>query len=221
MDDAECDPEMLRRTYERFGVINVAFSGLRSIYRRWIRPRLRPDRETRLLDVGTGGGDIPRRFLDWSSADGLALSVVAIDVEPRAVAYAARHPAPGLEVRHVATSELVAVGERFDIVTSNHVLHHLRPEEIADLLADSERLVDGRGLVVHGDIERSRLAYAGFAAATAPFAPNLLRGTFIRPDGLASIRRSWTATELAAMADRDWRVRRAAPFRLELIRGAV
>lgn len=220
MDDPACDLEVLERTYARFGIVNPAVSGLRSIYRRWIRPRLSADRVTRMLDVGTGGGDIPKRFLAWARRDGLLLGVVAIDPDHRAIAFAGRRPAWGMELRAITTEQLAEEQERFDIVMSNHVLHHLRAPEIAALLADCERLVAPGGLVLHGDIERSRMAYAGFAALTGPFASNLLRGTFIRGDGLASIRRSWTAAELTAMVPSDWQVRRAAPFRLELIRSA-
>ena len=54
------------------------------------------------------------------------------------------------------------------------------------------------GIVLHSDIERSRLAYGLYAVGVTPFAP----GTFLRTDGLRSIRRSYRAAELAAAARR-------------------
>ncbi|WP_308797628.1 methyltransferase domain-containing protein [Agromyces silvae] len=222
MDDPACDPAMLERTYERFGLVNAVVSGQRAVYRSWIRPRLRRRAAVgdigRLLDVGTGGADLPRRLLRWAHADGLPLEIVAIDPDERAIDFARRRPPmPGLELRGVSTRELVTAGDWFDVVTSNHVLHHLDGRELGALLADSERLVAPGGVAVHGDIERTRHGYAAFWLGTLPFEPNLLRGSFIRPDGLTSIRRSHTAAELAAALPPGWRVRRGFPSRLEVV----
>jgi 2-polyprenyl-3-methyl-5-hydroxy-6-metoxy-1,4-benzoquinol methylase len=128
-------------------------------------------------------------------------------------------PTRGLTLRQSLSSELVAEGERFTVVLSNHVLHHLDGREFGALLADSERLLAPGGIAVHGDIERSLFAYAGFWLGTLPFAANLLAETYIRPDGLTSIRRSHTAAELARALPAGWRVRRAFPSRLEVITG--
>lgn len=218
MDDPACDPEALARTYARFGLVNAAVSAPGDLYRRWVLPRVRARRPVRVLDVGTGGADLPRRLARAAARDGIAIEVVAIDPEPRAIAWArALDPVPGVTLREARSGDLVAAGERFDLVVSNHVLHHLAARELGALLAESERLLLPGGAAVHRDIERSRLGYLGFALATLPLEPTLLRGSFIRADGLASIRRSWTAAELAAAAPAGWRVRRAAPSRLELV----
>ena len=222
MDDPAADPDMLDKTYARFRLVNAVVSGERSVYRHWVRPRLSSGWGTRLLDVGTGSADLPRRLLRWARADGLRLEITAIDPDPRAIGWAsAQPPMRGLALQRAMSSELADAGERFDIVVSNHVLHHLDGREVGALLADSERLLRAGGVAVHGDIERTRLGYLGFALGTLPFAGNLLAGTYIRPDGLTSIRRSHTAAELAcAGLPPGWRVRRGFPSRLELIWGA-
>ena len=221
MDDPAADGATLAKTYARFRLVNAIVSGERAVYRRWIRPRLSPVWETRVLDIGTGSADLPRRLLRWARADGLRLHVTAIDPDPRAMEWArAQPPVRGLALRQALSSELVAGGERFSAVLSNHVLHHLDGREFGALLADSERLLRPGGIAVHGDIERSPFAYAGFWLGTLPFAANLLAGTFIRPDGLTSIRRSHTAAELAEALPPGWRVRRAVPSRLEVVWGA-
>jgi 2-polyprenyl-3-methyl-5-hydroxy-6-metoxy-1,4-benzoquinol methylase len=186
-------------------------SGLRHSYRTDIRPRLSSTRPHALLDIGSGGGDVARSLARWAARDGLLLTVTAIDPDARAHAYATGRPAcPGLEFRRAHSGDLVAAGERFDTVLSNHVLHHLGPADLGALLADSERLC--RGVVLHGDIERAALAYAGFSVGTWPF----FRGSFIRADGLTSIRRSFTFAELAAVAPPGWTVHRERPYRLVL-----
>lgn len=219
MDAPDCDPAVLARTYARFDLVNAVVSGRGAIYRRWVRPRLRAGATVRLLDVGTGGADLPRRMLRWAARDGGRLEVVAIDPDARAIAFARAQPlVPRLELREAATGDLVAAGERFDVVVSNHVLHHLTARELGAILADSEALLAPGGVAVHADIARSALAYLGFAAGTLPFEPTLLRETYIREDGLTSIRRSHTPAELAAAVPPGWTVRSGVPSRLELVR---
>ncbi len=57
--DGPCDEARLFATYRHFAVANRAVSGWRRIYRRRLRPLLAAGPVT-LLDVGFGGGDIPR-----------------------------------------------------------------------------------------------------------------------------------------------------------------
>lgn len=221
MDDPGADLDALERTYVRFAQVNAVVSNVGAVYRRWVRPALSPTATRRVLDVGTGGADLPRALLHRAHADGLRLEVTAIDPDPRALDWAlSQPPQAGLVLRRVSSTELALAGERFDVVLSNHVLHHLDGAALGALLADSERLARDGGVAVHADIERSRLGYAGFALGTLPFQPNLLKGSYIRPDGLTSIRRSHTARELAGVLPPGWSVRRGFPSRLEVVWGA-
>ena len=70
----------------------------------------------RLLDVGCGNG----RFLQ--TARELGWRVRGIDIDANAVATAR---ARGLEVSVGQLDELVDAGERFDVVTSSHVIEHV------------------------------------------------------------------------------------------------
>lgn len=216
MDDPHADEQMLAHTYRRFALVNSVVSRPGLLYRRDIHPRARRGR-LRILDVGAGGGDLCRNLAARLRCDGLAADITALDVDDRAVRWAAAHDdGAGVHYRCAMTADLVAAGETFDVVVSNHLLHHLTAAEFHGLMGDSRRLVDASGLVVHSDIERSRLAYGLFGAVTGLLAGNLLAGSFIRGDGLISIRRSYTAAELAALAPEGWTVDRSLPSRLEL-----
>ncbi|WP_317451973.1 methyltransferase domain-containing protein [Microbacterium sp. NIBRBAC000506063] len=125
---------------------------------------------------------------------------------------------PGLTLRALHSAELVDAGERFDLVISNHLLHHLQPAELHGLLRDSLHLLASGGLALHRDIARGRLAYVGFALATAPLPSTHRRRSFIRADGLTSIRRSYRRGELTEVVPAGWTVRSAFPARLELRR---
>lgn len=214
MDHPHADQRMLEHTYERFSLVNAVVSRWRAVYRRDIRPRARK-RSIRLLDVGAGGGDVSRALAGWSRSDGLEVEVIALDNDTRAVQWA-RSRGGGVEYRCAHTRELVDAGEMFDIVISNHLLHHLSGDELTAVLRDSAALVCVGGLVIHRDIARSRLAYLGFALGTLPFARNLFAGSFIRADGLTSIRRAYTPAELSAITPVGWQVRTALPARLDL-----
>lgn len=209
MDDPGCDPVLLARTYDQFTVVNRVVSGWRRLYVRTLRPVLAASARPTLLDVGFGGGDIPRRLAGWARRDGLDLAVTAIDPDPHATAYVAARPSGGVEFRRATSADLVAEDRRFDVVVSNHLLHHLDPPGLHGLLADSERLA--ARLALHSDLRRSALAYHAYALATRPLA----RSSFLHADGLLSIRRSHRPHELTGVRP-GWSVRAAAPFRLLL-----
>lgn len=211
MDDPDCDLSALRRTYAHFRTVNRLVAGWRRVYRRQIRPLLSADRVTTLLDIGSGGGDVARALAQWAAGDGLRLEVTAVDPDERAHAFAtAGPPVAGVSFRAASSADLVEEKAQFDIVISNHVLHHLETPDLRALMLDSERLA--RRLVLHNDLERSRYAYVVYAVVSRPFR----RRSFIHVDGLLSIRRSYHARELAAQVPPGWEVGRLFPARLLL-----
>lgn len=211
MDDPDCDPVALRRTYARFALVNRLVAGWHATYRQRVRPLLSAHRASTLLDVGCGGGDLARALHGWARGDGLRLEVLGIDPDPRAYAFVTEQPpTAGVRFRLAGSADLVAAGERFDLVTSNHLLHHLTPAALARVLADTERLA-GR-LALHSDLRRSHAAYAAWAVASWPAAAD----SFLFTDGLRSIRRSYRPAELAAAVPAGWQVQRQEPFRLLL-----
>lgn len=213
MDDPGCDVRHLNNTYAGFGVINRLVAGWARIYARWIAP-LAQGRPCRLLDIGFGGGDVLLSLARWAARDSLRLELVGIDPDPRALAFARSRQAPAnVRFLQATAAELLTGGEQFDVVISNHLLHHLAENEVQALCYQSAALA--RRLVVHNDIERSDLAYVVFAL-TRPFFPQ----SFITSDGLRSIRRSFTAPELARLLPPGWRLRRLFPYRLLLLHEA-
>lgn len=216
MDDSLADTRKLERTYAQFALVNTAVSRWRRVYVSDIRPRAR-ETSIRILDVGAGGADLSRAVARWLRRDGLSARVIALDTDERAMAWAAAHAGgEAVEYRSALLSDLVSAGESYDVVLSNHVLHHLAAAELPTFLSDSQSLARTGGLVAHHDIERSALAYRLFAMGTWPFLTTLLADSFIRDDGLTSIRRSYTAAELADRVPGEWTVNRRLPARLEL-----
>lgn len=210
MDDPACDPARLAATLRRFDAVNRVVSGWGAVYRRRVRPLLAGlGRPARVLDLGCGGGDVVRRLARLAARDGLTATWLGVDPDARAIDVASAHGAAGraVEFRRADSALLVAEGARFDLVLSNHVLHHLDRDELRAFADESRAL--STGAVLHADIARSRTAYGLYAVGITPLAP----GTFLRTDGLRSIRRSYTAAELGTALP-GWRIERPAPFRL-------
>ena len=210
MDDPSCDPARLQRTYRQFVRLNRLVSGWDRVYRRLLRPLLSAQQTTTLLDVGCGGADIPRRLLQLARRDGLPLQVHAIDTDQRAIDYA-RTAAPddaALTFEACALQVVAAVGRQFDIVTCNHLLHHLDEDAFDDFVQHADA-VTGRRILCN-DIERSDLGYVLFAG----IAPLLFRRSFTVGDGLTSIRRCYRRSELLSSLPPGWQVDRLPPFRL-------
>lgn len=206
MDDPGCDLQMLRRTYAQFAYVNGAISGWRRIYKRWIRPRLE-GKSCRLLDIGCGGGDLALRLGSWTARDGLDVEITAADPDERAIDFLKSRTLPNnIVVRQARTTDLVREGLKYDVVVSNHVVHHLDAEELNQFLIDSAALASS--LALHNDIRRDDLAFVGFLPSAL-----LFRKSFITVDGLTSIRRSYLPSELRRVVPQSWHVQAMPLFR--------
>lgn len=210
MDDPACDLDRLRRTYAQFETLNRWLAGWRRIFDRRLRPVLGSGGS--VLDVGCGGGDVARSLERWSAEVGVALDITGIDRDERALAFArAKTTGATVRYRRATPEELLAEGRRYDVVISNHVVHHLTEAEVVPFLDTTAALA--RKLVLHNDLRRSDLAYLAFAPLGL-----LVRGSFIVPDGLISIRRAFRPAELRRRLPEAWRVERHEPFRMLITR---
>lgn len=210
MDRHDCDPERLENTYRQFTTVNRLLSGWNRIYKNEIRPILLSSRSVpSILDIGCGGGDILRYLSACCRRDGIEASFLGIDPDIRSMNYLAGLPAdPGIDYRNCTSTELLKENMTFDVVLSNHLMHHLTEEELLKLVSESASL--SNRLVLFSDIERSALGYLLFRIS----APLLFKNSYIAEDGLISIKKSYTKEELRDILPANCNVERSFPFRI-------
>jgi ubiquinone/menaquinone biosynthesis C-methylase UbiE len=151
-----------------------------------------------VLDVGSGGADIPIRLVCWARRRGLALRVIAVDRDRQILEVARRRAAAYPEIFFVQADglHLPVRGGAVDAAISSLTLHHLEPDAAPGLLAEMGR-ASRLGFVVN-DLIRSRAAYVLVWLATRLFAWNRMS----RHDGPLSVLRAYTAREIGALAER-------------------
>jgi 2-polyprenyl-3-methyl-5-hydroxy-6-metoxy-1,4-benzoquinol methylase len=211
MDRPACNPELLENTYRQFITINRLLSKWRRIYKTEMRPLMSGNKTYTLLDIGFGGGDVAVSLAKWAMQDRIKLNITAIDTDSRALEFVQKHYPEGLITwRHTSSANLVLKRERYDFVISNHLLHHLKDNQLSNLLKEARELAIHK--VLFNDIERNDIGYALFNI----FSRVLFRHSFITDDGLTSIKRSFTRQELDQITPSGWNVQTIFPFRLLL-----
>lgn len=162
----------------------------------------------RVLDLGAGMGDITRWLAERLGSAGYRVQPVALD-HHRAAARLCR--AAGVPAVVADLAALPCGAGVVDVVVLSQVLHHLpRPDVVA--LARVVTRIARWGVVV-ADLRRSPAAAAGVWLASFPLGFHPVT----RADGIVSVRRGFTASELAgllAQARLDARVYRRWGSRL-------
>jgi SAM-dependent methyltransferase len=140
----------------------------------------------RILDVGTGAGDMPLAFArrGWE--------VVATDVNPQVLAVAGARLAsePRIDVIAGDITSLPLDDGAVDVAHCSLVLHHLAPDSALTALRELRR-VSRRGIVVN-DLRRGLLPLAATWVTVRAFG----RSPVTRVDGMVSVRNAYTIPEL-------------------------
>ena len=148
----------------------------------------------KLVDVGCGYGDLLRKIERWAGERGIRMELIGVDVNANAVRVAREGTPPESRIRWVVGDAcMCAESQDADIATMTTVTHHLTEEEIVRMLQWMERTARLGWMV--NDLHRMPMPYRIFSvAARGPWWHR-----FIRPDGLASIRRSFVEEDWERM----------------------
>jgi 2-polyprenyl-3-methyl-5-hydroxy-6-metoxy-1,4-benzoquinol methylase len=160
--------------------------------------RARGNRVLTVLDIATGGGDVPIRLRRKGRHAGIDLKIEGCDISQCAVDYARecaeRKGSNVTFFRHDALGE--ALPTQYDIVMCSLFLHHLDDERAAELLRRMAQAA--RHLVLINDLRRSRGGLTLAHVATRL----LTTSAVVHFDGPQSVRAAFTIDEMAALARR-------------------
>jgi SAM-dependent methyltransferase len=222
MDNPECSVRDLRGNLRDLECINRLLGG-HAIVRRYL-DRVLPVWRRRahgatdaleILDVGTGGADVPAAVVEWGRRRRVPLRIVGVDRHPAiarlANAVAAAHPS--VTIIQADARALPFRNASFDVCLCTLALHHLTRDQRVALLRRLHELARLGFLVV--DLLRCP---GGYGAVW--FLTRLSRNPHIRHDGPLSVRRAMSWPEYREFA-REARIPEMRLTRLPLFRIAL
>ena len=185
--ELEADLLNLESLNRRFGAHRLVLD--------YLGPVLERRQPLRVLDLGTGAGDIPRALVQRARAVGCPLVVTAVERQQPTLQIAEKFSHGFPEIRYVRADFLnFAEGSLYDVVLCNLVLHHLDESDAIRLLRRCRELTRGAALVT--DLRRSRLAQAGIFAVTGL----IYRDAMTKHDARLSAERAFSFPELRKLA---------------------
>jgi ubiquinone/menaquinone biosynthesis C-methylase UbiE len=196
MDGRDLDPGLLADDLRNLETLNRLFAG-RSVVRRRLEEVLAGSRgPLRVLDVGSGSGDLCRAIVEACRRWGRAVRLVSLDAHPQVQECARQAMGDGYpEVRFLRGDgrRLPLRDGCVDLALCTLTLHHFTEEGAAAVLSEMRRVT--RRWAIVSDLHRSPAAYGAVW-----FATRFVSNPMTRYDGPVSARRAFTAGELLNLA---------------------
>ncbi len=177
----------------------------------------------RVLDVGTGSGDVAVSLLAAGRRGGIDATLTLADISPRAVEAATRRAEDaGMTARGVVLDAVAGPLPSADLTVCSLFLHHLTGAQAVAVLAHMRESVRQSGGVVSvNDLRRG--AWGSVLANTVPWV--VTRSGVVHSDAAISARAAWTPDELAELATRAGmigaEITRCFPARMTLVWSAA
>jgi 2-polyprenyl-3-methyl-5-hydroxy-6-metoxy-1,4-benzoquinol methylase len=196
MDRPQLVSAELERDLSRLRQLNRWFGSHRlvlSFVRCWIKPGTR----TRVVDLATGSGDIPRLIVDFARGIGAQIEIHAIDRQSATLEIASSLSAGYPEICYHEADILEWSGAQdFDIALCSLVLHHFSDEDAVRVFRRCCEL--SKRFVLVSDLRRGFLLRAGVYMLTAL----IFREPMTRFDARLSAQRAFSFPEMHDLAIR-------------------
>lgn len=210
LDSLALAPSLARRALDDLGRVNLWTLGFRAALRA-ILPRVGTAKRPRVVDLGTGSGELLGRLSRACGLRGIRLRTVGVDRKLDHLTHG-RHRG---FLRAAVVADVTALPFRdssFDWTLSSLVLHHFAPPEVENLLSEMVR-VGAQGALIM-DLERRPMTQWG-----ARLLPLLGVGAIAVRDGRISADQAWKLDEVAALVKnhRVVELKRRFPCRFSLV----
>jgi 2-polyprenyl-3-methyl-5-hydroxy-6-metoxy-1,4-benzoquinol methylase len=216
MDQPDLDIRRLRLALTGLARLNSVSRSVAIVARPITALAAELGRPITVLDVATGGGDLPVGLWRRARRTGTPVQILGIDVNPHTIEIArARAAISNGAVRFTQGDALNdELPGMFDVVVCSLFLHHLDNQEVVPLLAKMAAAT--RHLLLANDLVRSRPALLGVSLA----ARLLTTSPIVWTDAPRSVRAAFTLRELNGFAQEvglsGARVSRRFPCRMLL-----
>ena len=197
MDRRGNDAELLRADLDVLEKFNRFLGGHRIVLG-WLDEALEraPMSRVSVLDLATGGADVPRAIAQWARPRGVRVEITAVDANPEILSIAHQRCASWPEIR-IEQHDLLALPyptASFDIVLCSLALHHFSAPNAVAILGRIHAIA--RAGYIINDLRRNRLV----VGLSKLMARTLIHNPIARFDAPASCERAFSLAELRVMA---------------------
>lgn len=217
LDAETLDPDDLRANLRELAMLNRLPGGAGASFQA-IRQLTDAAAMVTVVDVGTGGGDLPRTFVRRARGAGATWRITAVESRPEVLEIARRRlrNEPAVTVLEGDGRALPLPDLSVDVAHASLLLHHLDEADAVAVLREMAR-VSRRGVVIN-DLVRGLVPYLVTWTTTMALA----RNRYTRNDGPLSARRAYTLDELdRLLADAGLRVALRSSRRLPRVATAA
>lgn len=199
MDDFSIGGDLLRDTLDKLENINrwlggnlVTVNSLKKVLKD--HPK---EEALSIVDIGCGHGDILRDVAKFGRKNGYKMTLLGVDANPTAIAYANELSTAYPEV-HFKTEDIFSEEfkkREFDVVLATLFLHHFKEEPLVSFLNNT--LNQTKIGVVVNDLHRHTLAYYLFMLLSV-----FIKNKMIIEDGLTSVLRGFKRKDLMHLSQK-------------------
>jgi 2-polyprenyl-3-methyl-5-hydroxy-6-metoxy-1,4-benzoquinol methylase len=198
MDDPELEEERHYHALRGLTRLNRVSAGAKHLWRPLSSlARQLGTKRLKLLDIATGGGDVPIALWQRAKRKRLDLEILGIDVSPRAVQFATERAERLRANVRFAVGDVLTEGipKDYDVVVCSLFLHHLMDDQARRLLGAMASAA--RHMVIVSDLVRSRLNLALVRIG----ASLVTRSEVVHLDSAQSVRAAFRPDEMSVLAN--------------------
>lgn len=198
MDQPGLDVKEHARALWALGVVN-RLGNTAGMYLHEMRAYLESEtKRVRVLDIATGGGEVPIRLFKLARASGYTVEVDGCDMSGTAISLANEKISDlGGGMRFFVHNVVQdGVPEGYDVIISSAFFHHLTEAQVEMMLRDMAE--KARGMVMISDLLRSRVGLMMVYFATR----TLSRSPVVKTDGIISLKAAYTMAEMRKLMDK-------------------